>query len=272
MRMIHSEWERFCASVDAGKCVTVAELPNIAGDRDWLAIKHDVETNLEKALMIARIEASHGIRATFFVQSYLLKGNEKYLKEIADLGHEVTYHYDVLDSNNGDFDLAVREFTHTVGEFGRLGFPVLSVCPHGNPMMSRNGWNSNKDFFRNEKVAKQFSEIFDLVVQGKERIKRDYSYISDAGYGFKIISDIAGNDQVPSHNISLSSTDELIRRAVASSAMIISTHPHRWFDNVISAEFARLRFFAIRKVAKLAGRNSGLKRFMSRFYYLAKKI
>lgn len=272
MRMTHNEWDRFCSSVDAAKCVTISELPDIAGDKDWIAIKHDVETNLERALMIARIEAGHRIRATFFVQSYLLKGNEKYLREIADLGHEVTYHYDVLDSNNGDFDLAVREFTRTVAEFERLGFLVSSVCPHGNPMMSRNGWNSNKDFFRNEAVAKRFPGIFDLVVQGKERIKRDYSYISDAGYGFKIITDIVGNDQVPSRDVSLSSIDELIHRVISGSAMVISTHPHRWFESAAAALFARIRFLVIRKVAAIAGRSGILRRLMSRFYYLAKKI
>ena len=272
MRMIHREWDRFCASVHARRCVTVSELPDIAGDKDWVAIKHDVETDLDRALMIARIEANYGIKATFFVQSYLLKGNEKYLKRIAELGHEVTYHYDVLDANHGDFDLAVREFRHWVGEFQRLGFSVSSVCPHGNPIMSRNGWDSNKDFFRDKRVASQFSNIFDLVVQGKERIKRDYLYVSDAGYGFKVISDIVGNDQVASQDIPLSSIDELIQLVASSSTVVISTHPHRWFDSSIAAEFSKIRFFAIKKVATYAGRSRMLRRIMSKFYYLAKKI
>jgi len=272
MRLIHKEWDRFCASVDAGRCVTISELPDLSSETNWLAIKHDVETNVERALQIAKIEAKHGIAATFFIQSYLLKGNEKLLKEIAELGHEVTYHYDVLDANNGDFELATEEFSKTVDKFENLGFPVTSVCPHGNPMMNRVGWNSNKDFFRNTSVATKFIGIFDLVVQGKEKIKRDYTYISDAGYGFKIISDIVGNDQVPSQDVSLSSIDELMERTASSQAMVISTHPHRWSQSSISAGLAKARFFAIRKVAMTASRFILLKRIMSKFYFLAKKI
>ena len=207
------------------------------------------------------------------MQSYLLKGNEKYLKRIAELGHEVTYHKDVLDANHGDFDLAVREFRHWVGEIptSRL-FGFFCVSTRVTPIMSRNGWDSNKDFFRDKRVASQFSNIFDLVVQGKERIKRDYLYVSDAGYGFKVISDIVGNDQVASQDIPLSSIDELIQLVASSSTVVISTHPHRWFDSSIAAEFSKIRFFAIKKVATYAGGSLMLRRIMSKFYYLAKKI
>ena len=272
MILVHKEWDRICSSVNAKKCFTISELPNLSKDTDWLAIKHDVETNVERALQIALIEAKHGIRATFFIQSYLLNGNEKCLKKISELGHEVTYHYDVLDSNYGDIELATKEFSKTIDKFELLGFPVTSVCPHGNPMMNRVGWSSNRDFFRDTTVAMKFADIFDLVVQGKQKIARNYAYISDAGYGFNIISDIDGNDRANSRDIPLSSIEELIERTASSSALVISTHPHRWSQNVISAWFAKLRFFTIRKLAITASRFRVLKRIMSKFYFLAKKI
>ena len=70
------------------------------------------------------------------------------------MGHEITYHYDVLDSNRGNFKLAIEAFSNDIKRFKKYGFDVQTVCPHGNPVMIRDGWESNKDFFREQKVQK----------------------------------------------------------------------------------------------------------------------
>ena len=272
MKLQHREWERFCSLIDASRCVTVAELPELKGAVPWISIKHDVETNVRRAFQIAVIEAKYSIKATYFVQSYLLSDNEELLHEIKKLGHEVTYHYDVLDSNGGNLQKATEEFKRTVKDFESAGFPVKSVCPHGNPLMKRDGWCSNKDFFRNSKVSSEFSNIFDLVVQGKDCIDSYFEYISDAGFGFKIISDITDNDQKPSKDIVISSIDELVNLVDSTDCLIISTHPHRWVSSAIVASLVKARFIIIRKIALMAAKNKMLKHFMSKFYFLAKKL
>ncbi len=272
MKLLHKEWERFCSSIDAARCVTVSELPSLAETTSWISIKHDVETNVSRALQIAVIEAKYSIRATYFVQSYLLDANKELLHSIAKLGHEVTYHYDVLDANLGDIEKATEEFKNTVKEFEAAGFSVNSVCPHGNPLMKRDGWSSNKDFFRDPDVASRFSDVFDLVVQGKDRIRSDFKYISDAGFGFKIITDIVGNDKTPSKDIDSPSIDGLADIVGTNDAVIISTHPHRWVSSSIVADLGKARFVVIRKVALIASKNKVLKNFMSKFYFLAKKL
>jgi hypothetical protein len=272
MKFVQSEWDRFCSSIDSTKCVTISELPDLSRSQSWLAIKHDVETNVKRAYDIACIEARHGIRSTFFVQAELLEGNLQHLLAIAELGHEVTYHYDVLDSNNGDIKKATNEFSETVIKFEEAGFAITSVCPHGNPMMNRDGWSSNKDFFRDAVVSKRFSKVFDLVVQGKEKIGRDYSYVSDAGYGFKIISDIEDNDKGPSEDVPLGSIDEVLKLICQHDAVVISTHPHRWSSNAFLAVFVKARFILIRKVAIFASKSTLFKRLISKFYFMAKKF
>lgn len=272
MKFVQSEWNRFCSSIDTTKCVTVSELPGLSRSRGWLAIKHDVETNVERAYDIACIEARHGIRSTFFVQAELLDGNLQQLLAIAELGHEVTYHYDVLDANNGDIKKATIEFSETVTKFEEAGFAITSVCPHGNPMMNRDGWSSNKDFFRDSGVSEKFSKVFDLVVQGKEKIGRDYTYVSDAGYGFKIISDITDNDKAPSKDVPLGSVDEVLMLISQHDAVVISTHPHRWSSNPFLADLVKARFILIRKLATFASKSKLLKRLISKFYFMAKKF
>ena len=82
MIFLQKEWAWFCSLIDSTKCITVSELPKLSSDDEYLVIKHDVETNVERALKIAEIEAKHGIRATFFIQSYLLEGSKNLLKNI----------------------------------------------------------------------------------------------------------------------------------------------------------------------------------------------
>jgi hypothetical protein len=272
MNFVLSEWARLCASLPSESCCTVAEiLDKEAADR-WICIKHDVETDVTRAVDIAEIEAEYGIRATYFVQSYLLKKNAALLRKISELGHEVTYHYDVLDSNLGDMQLAIEEFSRTLEDFALEGFEVRTVCPHGNPLMKRSGWSSNKDFFRSTDVQKLFPNIFDIVVQGRARVNRRFSYISDAGYSFKKITDILDNDIRESEDIALVSYGELIKVIKNEQAIVISTHPHRWRRHKILAWFLKQRFFGVRRVASFLAKSIVLKGLLSKFYFLAKKM
>ena len=115
---IYKEWERFCSNIINLniKCITAFEaLQESKSSNHYVIIKHDVETNVKKALQLAIIEHKYNIKATYYVQSYLIENTEniRLLKKINELGHEVTYHYDVLDSNNGDYKLAETEFDKT---------------------------------------------------------------------------------------------------------------------------------------------------------------
>ena len=127
---------------------------------------------------MAYIENKFGLKATYYVQSYLLENedNTRNLKNLKS-GHEVTYHYDVLDSNNGNFQDAQIEFDKTLIEFEKLGMKVKTVCPHGNPVKKRSGWSSNKDFFRNKFINTRYFEIADIVVNTEKFINNELIYI-----------------------------------------------------------------------------------------------
>ena len=272
MRMTFKDWESICSGLEGKNFIRIDQVEEQDPNASWICLKHDVETNVKKALRKAKIEASLNIKSTYYVQSYLIQDNIDLLKEISDLGHEVTYHYDVLDSNSGDLEKAIREFDSTVKEFESYGFRVKTVCPHGNPVMDRDGWDSNKDFFRSEKVKMRYPNIFDLVVDGKKRISGNYVYISDAGYKWKLISDITDNDINLSKDIEIGDTDNLINFLSDSERVILSSHPHRWS---YSSHLFKLRtqiFFTLRSMARAASKVPILKSLMSKFYSLAKKI
>ena len=105
---VYKDWEIFCLKIKklGIKSITAFDALKYSKTKEnYVIIKHDVETNVKKALKLAYIENKFGLKATYYVQSYLLENedNNKNLKKILNLGHEVTYHYDVLDSNNGNF-------------------------------------------------------------------------------------------------------------------------------------------------------------------------
>ena len=269
---IYNIWDEICQELSKRETIRVDEIEKQKSNSKWIVIKHDVETDVGKALELAKIEYRYGIQATYFIQADLLKDGSEILKKIQQLGHEVTYHYDVLDANSGDYELAVKEFSENIEMFNSFGFEVKTVCPHGNPLLNRLSWSSNKDFFRDKSVADRFSDILDMVVHLPYRIESNYTYISDTGYGWKEIVNISDNDIKNSGDISLGEYRELLETIREKDRVILSTHPHRWEKNRVKATFNIYRFKILRYLARRLSSIGFLKKIMSKFYFLAKKV
>lgn len=276
---IFKEWEIFCSQIfDLNiRSITALEALTLSKTSEkYLIVKHDVETNVEKALKLAQIENKYAVRATYYVQSYLLKNlnNVETLKKIKDLGHEVTYHYDVLDANSGNYDLAEKEFDETLLLFENFGFEVKTVCPHGNPVMERDGWSSNKDFFRNKKLNVKYSAIADIVINPEKFINHEMIYISDAGFGWKIISDISNNDNKGElEDTKLKGLSNIVALlSNQNKSFIISAHPHRWNRSKTLANVKKNLFFTLRFAVRTLTKIPIMNRVIGKFYYLAKKI
>ncbi len=273
MIFVYKAWEKFCGNLKELNLISIPACE--VGEKQYLVLKHDVETNVANALKMAVIENTYGHRGSFYVQAYLLEEpkNIEILKKIQDLGHEVSYHYDVLDSCKGNIDLALKEFSQNKKLFEDNGFYMKTVCQHGNPVVERIGYTSNRDFFRSQKVKSKYSEIFDIMVDFKEGYNTDYTYFSDAGRKFKLIFDPINNDIVNSDdkNIPFSTLDGLLPYLKEGNC-IISTHPHRWMDSAFKYVVKTAVFKVIKFIAKLAVKIPLIKRIMSKYYYLAKKI
>lgn len=271
---VFSNWDKFCKSVAESDLKTIRADEILLQDQNskWVVFKHDVETRVWKALEMAKIETKYGISATYYFQSYLLEPYSDILREIQNMGHEVSYHYDVLDANSGNYERASREFASTVQKFELLGFKVNTICPHGNPVMIRAGWNSNKDFFKDGDIRGAYPHIFDIVVDSKLKIPKGFAYISDAGYGWKKIGNIYDNDKYNTGDTDLGSLDAVVSELRNENCFIISCHPHRWEKLTLKATYNLYLFKLIRGVIKPLVRVDFVKKLLSKFYHLAKKI
>lgn len=274
----YKNWDWFCARINKSGycCLRAMDIHDlVCKDKKFIVLKHDVEINPHKALALAEIEHSYNIQATYYIQAYLLKdsGNIKILQKINNLGHEVTYHYDVLDSNRGDWQKAIKEFEDNVSMFEGYGFKVNTVCPHGNPLMARNGWASNKDFFRNQEISKKYDKIIDVVINLPQKSGKQYLYISDTGYGWKLISDITNNDKIGAKpDINLKGFYEIKRLINEGNSVIISTHPHRWHRYSVVVRFRIFLFIVLRTSARLLMKVPFMIKLLGKFFYFAKKI
>ncbi|MBO4572320.1 MAG: hypothetical protein J5762_00930 [Clostridia bacterium] len=276
MIFVYRKWNDFCKKLKERSILSIPA-KEVTKDLDsYLVLKHDVETNVKKALKMAKIEHKYGHRGSYYVQAYLMNddGNIEMLKEMQSMGHEISYHYDVMDSSKGDIEKAKLEFQKNKKIFEENGFNLSTVCQHGNPLIERVGYTSNRDFFRNESVRMLYPDLSDIMVNFKSDRETDYLYYSDAGRKFKLIYDPLFNDVVNSNdkNIPYNNLVNLGKVIDKEGRYIISTHPHRWCSSAIIYELKNIVFKIIKVIARLLYKIPFMKKFMGKYYYLAKKI
>lgn len=276
MIFTYSRWDEFCKDLAEKGMQSIPTKEITSAISNYIVLKHDVETDVAKAYKLATIEQKYCHRGSYYVQAYLLhnENNILMLREMQQMGHEISYHYDVMDSCKGDLDKAINEFADNKQIFEKNGFAIRTVCQHGNPVVERVGYTSNRDFFRSERVRALYPNITDVMVNLKSDVPTDFVYYSDAGRVFKMIYDPLNNDIVNSDdkNIAYQNLNELIEALDFSKGIIISTHPHRWCGSAAGYLFKTYMFKAIRAAAKMIMHVPGVKKIMSRYYYLAKKI
>lgn len=276
MIFIYKKWDKFCADLKDKGIKPIPASRVAATKSEYLVLKHDVETNVEKAFHIAEIENKHGHCGSYYIQAYLLndKKNMQLLEKMQEMGHEISYHYDVMDSCKGNLELAIEEFEHNRQLFESYGFVVKTVCQHGNPLVERKGYTSNRDFFRSEKVRNIYPNISDIMVNFQEMYSTDYQYYSDAGRRFKQIYDPLNNDLVDSSekDIVYADLDDILSILNSEGRYIISIHPHRWTRSTTIYLAKKISFHIIKTIAKLLFKIPVLRKIMSRYYFLAKKI
>ena len=170
MIFVLKKWDRFCRKLSEKgmQSIPACEVTQAAGR--YLVLKHDVETNVYRAFQMAQIEKGYGHRGSYYVQAYLLNDerNVHLLKQMQKMGHEISYHHDVMDCCRGDLGAALCEFEKNRCKFVENGFAVQTVCQHGNPIIERVGYHSNRDFFRDAGVCRHYMDISDITVNFKE--------------------------------------------------------------------------------------------------------
>lgn len=207
------------------------ELLNALEGREIL-LRHDVDKRPENSLVTARIEADLGWNATYYFRAVPESWNERIIREIAALGHEIGYHYESLATCHGDVDAAWKDFNDNLAKLRKLA-PVHSICMHGSP---RSKWD-NRDMWKKYEYRSagiDFEPYLDTDFS-------EYFYLTDTGRcwdGTKF----SIRDRIPLYQdkwtaagLTYHSTDDIIRAAYDGTLphkIMITTHPQRWTNAI----------------------------------------
>lgn len=222
--------EAYAALLDAGldsgyEFLTVREYLS-ADDlpERFLIVRHDVDRKPMNALQMARTEAVRDISTTYYIRSIPKTFRPELIERIETLGHEIGYHYEDLDSEDGDVDGAHDSFDRNLRRFRRL-CAVDTICMHGNPLTD----HDNRDMWTDGYAYADY----DLL--GEAYLSMDFdsvTYFSDTGRTWE-----DGPLKVKDHTmgegdkqIQVDTTWELIDLLAAGEVdrACLLVHPNRW--------------------------------------------
>lgn len=191
-------------------------------------LRHDVDLLPENSFRTARIEAKSGMTGIYYFRAVPESWNERIIREIFDLGHEIGYHYESLTTCIGDIDAAYADFCKNLEALRKL-VPVKSICMHGSP---RSPYDS-KDIWKKY-------DYHALGIESEPYLDTDFSktfYLTDTGRrwdGYKV----SVRDKIPlfqdkwtAAGLVFHSTDDVIeglRLGRIPTHMMMTVHPQRW--------------------------------------------
>jgi len=187
-------------------------------------LRHDVDRWPGNALRMARIEQHLGISSTYYFRMTRHVFRPQLIAQIAEIGHEVGYHYETLAKARGDVSKAMRLFEAELTRLRQLA-PIDTAAMHGSPL-SR--W-SNLDLWKHRSPG-------DLGLIGEPHLDLDCGsivYLTDTGRSWAEtaanVRDRLGSSAAASR---LDTTHSLTQHLCASlpSPVMVSAHPERWHD------------------------------------------
>jgi len=219
-----------------------------------IILRHDVDLLPQNSLRFAKIQNSVGIKGSYYFRAVPESWDDRIIKQIADLGHEVGYHYENMDTayaklkgkslpagkvgrkakveRNTAFydkllDVAYEDFCINLEKLRKL-VPVSTICMHGSP---------RSQFDNKELWTKYDYKSLDLI--GEPYYDVDFDkvfYLTDTGRrwdGWKT----SVRDKVPQQEewikqgLVFHSTNDIIKAFENNkmpTSVMFTMHPQRW--------------------------------------------
>lgn len=188
-------------------------------------LRHDVDLLPLNALVFAKIQNRKNIKGVYYFRAVPESHDERVIKEIGSLGHEIGYHYECLATCNGNADKGILDFKKNLEALRKLA-KVTTICMHGSPTSkydSRGLW-------------KKFN-YRDFGIVGEPYFDIDFNkvfYLTDTGRRWDG-DKVSVRDKVnSSFDLSFHSTGQIIdacRNDSLPKQIMLTFHPQRWSDN-----------------------------------------
>jgi len=197
-----------------------------------IILRHDVEEKYENALQFAQIQNELGVLGTYFFRILPKYFNPEIVKQIAELGHEVGYHYDDLTKCKGNHNKAILRFKKNLNILRDIS-PLQTICMDGSPLSSYD----NKDLWSHYNYN-------DYGILGEPYFDIEFDeifYLTDTGRrwdGWKT----SVRDKVPQQEdwikqgLIFHSTEDIInaiQKNYLPNQVLFTMHPQRWHNKSI---------------------------------------
>ncbi len=216
------KYSELCSSLIKNyEVVRICDFLMAPSDDDIVLLRHDVDKYPDRALRMASLEAEHDIFSTYYFRMVPEIFVPDIIKEIEEMGHEIGYHYEVMDKTDGSLSEAIEIFGQDLIQLREIA-DVKTACMHGSVMKK---WK-NLDIWDRCELSD-----FDLI--GEPYLSLDFSkmaYYTDTGRrwdGCAIDDCVEGNIAHP-----VKVTNGLIKiiDEQVFDKMMILTHPQRWCE------------------------------------------
>ena len=200
----------------------------------YIILRHDVDLKAANSLATAQIEHQLGLQASYYFRVVPQSNQPDIIRAIAELGHEIGYHYEDMAIMQGDTTKAYAHFQQQLTYF-RQFYPVRTICMHGAPTSQWDG-----------KALWQHYSYRQLGIIGEPYFDIDFSqmfYLTDTGRcwdGYKV----SVRDKIPvyqdqwnAQGLVYHTTNDIIHAAEQGSlppCIMITTHPQRWTDRPLA--------------------------------------
>lgn len=224
-----------------------------------VVLRHDVDRSPINALKMAQLESELGIKATYYFRHMPNTFKPRIIKAIAEMGHEIGFHYESLSKTRGNLEQAYALFQKELNDLRAIA-PIKTICMHGRPLLpydNRDLWKAY-DFKSLGLIAEPYLSIDYAKVQYFTDTGRSWS-----GDRFNLRDRVNHQDDKPR----VSTTDELLDWLGSNQAkpVIVQTHPERWSYSVSSfavgfardwaVNFVKLALFTVNRLKKRAASN-----------------
>ena len=234
-----------------------------------LILKHDVAWMPGNSLATAQIENELGICGTYYFRIVPVRDafgksfDESVIKKIAELGHEVGYHYedvdlvwrnkksavgsgqsaiennksikqsDIADRFNNEIliDLAYESFCKNLEKMREVA-DIKTICSHGSPLSPFDNkmiW-SQRDAFGKKYNYRDLGIIGD---PGFDIDWYDFAYFTETGRKWNNKKSNIRDKAEAKHNFYFKTTQQIIDNLdILPDRLMLNIHPERWNDEL----------------------------------------
>lgn len=227
-----SMYEKLCTRLISSEYlpITLKSFFTNSQDKKIIIIRHDVDYNIDDALSIAEIENRLGIYSTFYIRLKKKNHNLKKIEKIKKFGHEIGYHYDVIDKAYGDIKKAESIFKNELKILREI-CSIETISPHGSGLTK----------WINDYVLRYIKlERLGIIGDAMNSINfNNILYISDTGMSWDIskqhnMKDHPPNYQIPNNRLMIKCTNDIIKlinNDKIENKIYLSIHPENWARN-----------------------------------------